>query len=78
MTQTLILYTTDACHLCKEAEALLEQLSNSAAVIVESIDISSDEELVSRYGIRIPVVKNKLTDIEIGWPFGLAELANLI
>ena len=45
---------------------------------VEAIDISFDEELVSRYGIRIPVVKNKLTEYEIGWPFGLTELANLI
>ena len=78
MTATLILYTTEACHLCREAEQLLQQLSESIEVTVEAIDISADEELVSRYGIRIPVVKNKLTDIEIGWPFGLAELANLI
>ena len=78
MSQTLILYTTEACHLCKEAEQLLLQLSGSADVIVEAIDVSLDEDLMSRYGIRIPVVKNKLTGHEIGWPFGLAELASLI
>ena len=71
MSPTLILYTTEACHLCKEAEQLLLQLSGSADVIVEAIDISLDAELVSRYGIRIPVVKNKLSGHEIGWPFGL-------
>ena len=78
MTPTLILYTTESCHLCKEAEKLLTQLARSKDVSVEAIDISFDEELVSRYGIRIPVVKNKLTEYEIGWPFGLTELANLI
>ena len=78
MSPTLILYTTEACHLCKEAERLLLQLSGSADVIVEAIDMSLDAELVSRYGIRIPVVKNKLSGHEIGWPFGLVELASLI
>jgi len=78
MTPTLILYTTESCHLCEEAEKLLNQLARVNSVRVEAIDISTDEELVSRYGLRIPVVKNRLTDREIGWPFDLAELANLI
>lgn len=78
MTPTLILYTTEGCHLCEEAEKLLNQLCTARSVRVETIDISADEKLASRYGIRIPVVKNKLTEHEIGWPFGLAELANLI
>ncbi len=78
MQPTLIFYTTESCHLCEEAEKLLNQLSRVNSVRVEAIDISTDEELVSRYGLRIPVVKNRLTDREIGCPFDLAELANLI
>lgn len=73
----LILYTTDACHLCKEAELLLGELAKTQGLEVETIDISLDEKLVSLYGIRIPVVKNPATDEEIGWPFGLSELASL-
>jgi len=78
MTPTLILYTTEGCHLCEEAEKLLNQLCAARNVRVEAIDISADEKLVSRYGIRIPVVRNKLSGDEIGWPFGVAELTNLI
>jgi len=44
---------------------------------LESIDISADESLVKIYGIRIPVVKNKQTNEEIGWPFQLEDLLNL-
>ena len=74
----LLFYTTAGCHLCEDAEALLEVLKSQHEVIIEAIDISSSEELVELYGIRIPVVKNKETGEELGWPFGYDELVSLI
>lgn len=69
------------CHLCEHAEALLDeyraQLGEDRAFELDEIDISSDERLVELYGIRIPVVKNAETDAEIGWPFGIEEIARL-
>ena len=44
---------------------------------LEEVDISTDEHLVELYGIRIPVVKNSANEKEVGWPFGLEDIASL-
>jgi|TARA_B110000881_G_C18413879_1_gene432395 hypothetical protein len=44
---------------------------------LEEVDISTDEHLVELYGIRIPVVKNLANKKEVGWPFGLEDIATL-
>lgn len=74
----LVFYTTAGCHLCEQAAVLLEELAQLQDIAVIPVDISSDEALVTLYGIRIPVVKNQATDEEIGWPFRLEELLSLI
>lgn len=78
----LVLYTTAGCHLCEEAASLLTELTRQQAVdspiTIESIEISTDAALVDAYGIRIPVVKNSATNVELGWPFDLADLADLV
>jgi hypothetical protein len=56
---------------------MLVKAQNSREFFVESIDISTDEALVKLYGVRIPVIKNKLTNEEIGWPFQPEDLFNL-
>jgi glutaredoxin len=74
---TLIFYTSVGCHLCERAEELLAELADSLEIEVESVDIGADATLVSLYGIRIPVVKNKDSGAEIGWPFTLEDLSSL-
>ena len=74
---TLILYTTEGCHLCALAEQMLVKAQNTRQFFLESIDIITDEELVVTYGVRIPVVKNKLTNEEVEWPFLLEDLIGL-
>ncbi len=79
MASRLILYTTEGCHLCEHAEQLLAQLKQSETQLqLTPVDIATDEALVELYGIRIPVVKNELTQDEIGWPFDLSDLVELI
>ena len=75
--RTLIFYTSVGCHLCEQAEELLAELPKSLEFEVESVDIGTDAALVSLYGIRIPVVKNKDSGAESGWPFTLEDLRNL-
>ena len=70
----LVFYTTLGCHLCEEAELLLRHLVSVEAVEVEAVDISSTPELVALYSIRSPVVKNLVTENELGWPFDYEEL----
>ena len=76
----LLFYTTDGCHLCEEAETLLLQLlaADPNRCTVEVIDIIESDDLVERYGERIPVVKRADTDQELGWPFDLAALRGIL
>ncbi|MGM0521438.1 MAG: glutaredoxin family protein [Pseudomonadota bacterium] len=52
---TLWLYTTLGCHLCAQLEALLHTLANDE-VVLRHIEISEDDDLIARYGVRIPVL----------------------
>ncbi|MGB1272499.1 MAG: glutaredoxin family protein [Endozoicomonas sp.] len=73
----LILYTTSGCHLCEEAEIMLKQLTQQGVCQWQAVEIAEDEQLVDRYGVRIPVVSNVLSDgkaEEIGWPFDQEQL----
>lgn len=66
--QDLIFYTTSGCHLCEQALALITPLIHEKYRI-KMIDISDSEELLDRYGVRIPVVVRADTQRDIGWPF---------
>ncbi|MGB2079393.1 MAG: glutaredoxin family protein [Vibrio sp.] len=73
----IYLFSTQGCHLCEQAYALLE--SAGVEDRVETVDIAFDDALFARYGTRIPVIKpcqsNSLDDSdELGWPFQLNEL----
>lgn len=61
----LVLYGTTFCHLCEQAEAVLQVIGVEA----EHIDIAEDDALLEKYGVRIPVVKREDTGAELGWPF---------
>lgn len=48
-----ILYTREGCHLCDHAKAILEE----HGLVVESVDIDQDPELLQKYNFTIPVVQ---------------------
>jgi glutaredoxin len=50
------LYRAEGCHLCESAERVLAGVRAEIPFELESVDISGDEELESRYRERIPVV----------------------
>ncbi|HEX5893966.1 MAG TPA: glutaredoxin family protein [Solirubrobacterales bacterium] len=52
------LYTRPDCHLCDEARSGLEALrSDGLDFELEEIDIDTDDELLSRFLERIPVIE---------------------
>jgi glutaredoxin len=54
---TVTLYSRPECHLCDEARnAILEMRDQGLRFELREIDIDSDDELLSRYLERIPVV----------------------
>jgi hypothetical protein len=54
----LTLYSRPGCHLCDDMKAIVERVARTSTPppTIEVIDISSDPELESRYGLEIPVL----------------------
>lgn len=69
----LTLYTTSGCHLCENAEKMLNLLSDQQLCRWVPVEISEDDRLVDRYGVRIPVISTQ-EGRELGWPFTVQEL----
>ncbi|EON90752.1 glutaredoxin [Marinobacter lipolyticus SM19] len=74
----LLFYTTSQCHLCELAEALLVNTPMPAPIPVDVIDIAQSEELVNRYGTRIPVLRRNDTGAELDWPFTRDQLLTFL
>lgn len=74
MTSHLILYSTSACHLCENAELLLAD----SQLTWQTFEIADSDELLERYGSRIPVLANTLTHKELDWPFSASDIAAFI
>lgn len=74
MTQHLHLYGTDGCHLCDDAQQLLRTLN----LAWEDVDIVDDDDLLQRYGTRIPVLKIADGEAELGWPFDLQQITEFL
>lgn len=71
---TLILYTTLGCHLCEHAKDRLWPVLSSGEWRLEEVDIADSDDLVERYGVRIPVVVRADSRSELGWPFDEQQL----
>jgi thiol-disulfide isomerase/thioredoxin len=54
----LTIYSRPGCHLCDAMKAVVDRVAQStgAPVAIEAIDISTDPDLESRYGLEIPVL----------------------
>ena len=70
----LMLYGTRYCHLCDQAEALLE----AAGIGAKYVDIASDDALLEKYRVRIPVLVRVDSGAELGWPFDAPALQRFI
>ncbi|MDH5357837.1 MAG: glutaredoxin family protein [Gammaproteobacteria bacterium] len=74
---TVILYTTAGCHLCELAEAMLQDMSSQHDIKIVATEIGDNDELVARYGIKIPVIRF-LDGSELNWPFEAHEILTKI
>lgn len=78
MTQKLYLYTTDGCHLCEMALAIVQPLIPEMALTLELVEISEQASLVEQYGIRIPVLLKEGAESDLGWPFDQAQVVQYL
>ncbi|MFO7788195.1 MAG: glutaredoxin family protein [Halospina sp.] len=66
---SLYFYITENCELCEQAEQVLVRTPLDTPLPVDVVDISESEELVEKYGERIPVLRMEPQGKELDWPF---------
>jgi len=72
------LYGTSACHLCEQAQSLLESLQAAGLQFeFETRDISESEDLFQRFGLLIPVLISSQGE-QLNWPFAPEEVRALL
>ncbi|MBS0430842.1 MAG: glutaredoxin family protein [Proteobacteria bacterium] len=71
----LTLYQRDDCKLCDEAVALLAAVR---APEFESVWLDDHAGLETRYGERVPVLRDEHSGRELDWPFDLERLRAFI
>jgi hypothetical protein len=76
--QHVLLYTTLGCHLCDDALAIAQPILDKEGWKVSLVEIADSPELVDKYGIRIPVLARVDNQDEIGWPFGVEQIKELL
>jgi glutaredoxin len=73
----LLLFGTDGCHLCEDAEQILTLCAQNSFAI-EYIDIAVEEQWQEQYSVRIPVLYHPETKNELNWPFTLDQVQTFI
>lgn len=73
----LTLFTTEGCHLCEEAHELLLNVADKQPLRIQLQEIGDNDNLVARYGIRIPVVRFP-DQQELDWPFTELDIEQII
>jgi len=66
----IILLGTSACHLCEQAENLLQPLN----ILYKKIDIAEQEQWQKDYAIKIPVILDLETHRDLCWPFTAEDI----
>lgn len=73
---TLLLYTTSGCHLCDQAEALLNAVLDPARHSLVLVEICELPELIEQFGTRIPVLS--YANHQLNWPFTPAQVSDFL
>jgi Glutaredoxin-like domain (DUF836) len=75
----LLLLGTSGCHLCEQAELIINDCSaNNLGLTIEIIDIAAQEQWQEQYAIRIPVLYHPETKKDLGWPFDQMHVKEFI
>ncbi|MCU4674451.1 glutaredoxin family protein [Catenovulum sp. 2E275] len=73
----LILYGTEGCHLCDDAQQVLNRLGILEQVSLLDIALQDNsEDLIAQYGEKIPVLLDTPSQQTLCWPFDEASVLN--
>ncbi|AOH57058.1 glutaredoxin [Peribacillus muralis] len=65
-TNEFILYSRQRCPLCDEAKAILEEVKRDSGISYKEIDIHSDDALLEKFAMMIPVIEWKEEIVQYG------------
>ncbi len=68
----IYLYTTSACHLCESPEQKLASVQTQ--LVINKIEIAEDDDLIMKYGEKIPVLQRSDNHLELHWPFSVSDI----
>ena len=72
----LLLLGTAGCHLCEQAEAIIQDcLPNEE---VEMVDIAEQEQWQARYALHIPVLYDMDSGKELRWRFDQSDVLRFV
>jgi hypothetical protein len=75
----LLLLGSAGCHLCEQAEELINIcLPNIPELTIEIIDIAEQEHWQEGYATRIPVLHHPETKKDLGWPFTQTQIVQFV
>jgi hypothetical protein len=75
------LYSSEGCHLCEQALALIGNIIPDHQIKVVDIidsDIEGEQNLVKLYGVHIPVLERLSDNHKLFWPFEQSQVVELI
>ena len=52
----VVIYSRPGCHLCDEMKSVVARVGLSIPIDVLEVDISTDQHLISLYGLEVPVL----------------------
>lgn len=55
MAARVMLYAKPGCHLCEDAREVIARVCADVGTTYDEVDITTDPDLVRRYGEQIPV-----------------------
>ena len=71
------LFGTLGCHLCEEAEQVLQPFVTQG-LVVELLDIIDSPEWLELYALTIPVLRRVDNGQELTWPFDQLAVLQLL
>ncbi|MBA6233739.1 MULTISPECIES: glutaredoxin family protein [unclassified Colwellia] len=80
MTVLFHLYSSEGCHLCEQALALIANIIPEHQLRVVDIidgDEGSENNLVKLYGVHIPVLERLSDNTTLFWPFEQSQVVEL-
>lgn len=78
MPYRLILFGTSACHLCELAEELILVSLVLGSYELRKVDIASEDDLLNKYGMFIPVLEQEGKAEALYWPFDKEKLLDFL